>query len=1622
MDYKISALVVQGKYFASIIIKRMIGLPIMLILFISSATGQIATVPAIGDGTSTQPYQIATLENLFWVAADELRWDKYYLQTADIDAGETNTWYSDKGWIPIGNDNTPFSGSYNGQGYSISNLYIDRTTENIGLFGWVDSGVFTDIKILDCTITGDLSVGGLAGYVTGSEISGCSSTGSLSGFADVGGLIGFVKENTSVTDCFSDATVDCEGESGGFIGIASDFGNVITNCYSTGDVTGGDYLGGFIGSMDNASEITKCYSTGNVVGENSVGGFIGYNDGGMISKSYSNCTIAGTTGVGGFVGFTSGSISDCFSIGDVSRISGSDEIFGGFCGEANSNAETTNSYCVVNVYYIASTSPSNKGFMGHNAISVFSSNFFDKESSNQTSDAEGTATGKTTSEMKTQSTFTAAGWDFTNTWKIDPLLNDGYPYFQWVPVCTNPDSGGEIGEDQSVCSGTTPEEIENVTLPSGHTGDLKYKWQSSITSSTTGFADIPGAGNSSYLPGPLTATTWFRRLTRVDCMPDWTGCDTSNVVKISIVPLFITTQAVTSVASISATGNGNLTSVCSNSATNRGVIFYPYTDTDKVIGGADVTNVSESGTYGTGAFIALITGLAPNTRYHVRAHATNSNGTAYGDRVVFWTLANIPLAPTVNNFTLTSLDVTINTNSNPDTTTYAIQDSITGKYVQTSGTLGDNAAWQKASVWGTKTVTGLTTGTIYTFRVKAKNANNDESEFGLTSSGIPSDVPATAFNLSWAETRPAGNEDKQWKSVSISADGQIMLTGARAGRLYKSTDGGNTLIETRPDGDNNRNWSSVAVSSDAKTLVAANSLSATPTNGRIYISADLGENWTETKPFGDVQKDWQTISMSGDGKIILAGPLMASFKISTNGGQVWTTCLSSGFWRSSAVSSDGSVLLAGEQNGRLNISVNGGVSWNETRPAGAVNKYWKSITVSADGSTILAAVYGGRIYKSGNSGTSWTEVKPAGDVDKNWSSVAVSADGLTMLAAVSFERIYRSYDGGETWNEIQPAGNADKQWETVALSGNADKALAAVLIGRIYKASVITSATDTTATVNASLQSVNGANASSRGAIIYPFTDMDKIIGDAGVINLSSTGNYGIGDYSVSFTGLLPNTHYNARIHATNSSGTGYSDRTDFWTLASIPSAPTVNNPSLTTLDVTVNTNSNPDTTTYAIQDSITGKYVQTGGTLDNTAAWQKASVWGTKTVTGLTTGTIYTFRVKARNSENIKTAFSPGTDGLPSEKPTVVSFVDIQGYETRPDGDVDKAWASVSVSDDGSVMLAGTEDSRLYLTANGGNSWTETKPAGDINKKWRAVAVSGDKSTLLASVYGGRLYNSTDVGASWNETTPAGSADQYWNAVSVSENGLNMLAGGQPGRLYYSDDSGVSWTENKLAGDASVNWSSVSLSGDGTKMLASVYTGRLFISTNSAGTWTELKFAGDEDKLWNATAISPDGNTMLAGVSGGRLYLTTDGGTTWNETQPAGNFDKDWNAVTISQDGKIIVVNEGMGRLHYSTNQGAEWIEAQPLGDIDAPWYSLSMTGDASKILVGMYPGRLLIGVPAPYSNIAQTTTTATGDITFVNGENATNRGFIWYPYTGADKIIGDTDVTINLDLLIFT
>jgi len=73
--------------------------------------------------------------------------------------------------------------------------------------------------------------------------------------------------------------------------------------------------------------------------------------------------------------------------------------------------------------------------------------------------------------------------------------------------------------------------------------------------------------------------------------------------------------------------------------TKRGIIYYPYTNTDKVIGGDGVIALEETGSFGTGAFTGNLTGLSPQTQYNARAYAINTAGTAYGERVSFTTLA-----------------------------------------------------------------------------------------------------------------------------------------------------------------------------------------------------------------------------------------------------------------------------------------------------------------------------------------------------------------------------------------------------------------------------------------------------------------------------------------------------------------------------------------------------------------------------------------------------------------------------------------------------------------------------------------------------------------------------------------------------------------------------------------------------------------------------------------------------------------------------------------------------------------------------------------------------------------------------------------------------------------------
>jgi hypothetical protein len=354
-----------------------------------------------GDGSQSNPYQIANASDLATLSATSGDWGSgiYFIQTANITVTGT--------WSPIGNSTTKFRGNYDGQGKTVSGISIDNTSlYYAGFFGYTDGATIQNLGV-SVTISARSVSGGLIGYAQSTTITNCFSTGSISGYyGTIGGLIGTVNGCT-VSNCYSTAVVSAGTSgsgtySGGLIAKTDNAASAISNSYhTTGRVGGWDYVGGVVGALMHGS-LSGCYSTGLVEGSLQTGGLVGHNSA-TISNCYSHAVANCANTAGGLVG--------------------------------NNNGGTiTNSYSTGN----PGATTNEGGFAGQNSGTI-SNCFWDKTSSESETSAGGT--GKTTAEMKTLSTFTSAGWDFeaetangTNDyWDMDysGAINYGYPYLSW---------------------------------------------------------------------------------------------------------------------------------------------------------------------------------------------------------------------------------------------------------------------------------------------------------------------------------------------------------------------------------------------------------------------------------------------------------------------------------------------------------------------------------------------------------------------------------------------------------------------------------------------------------------------------------------------------------------------------------------------------------------------------------------------------------------------------------------------------------------------------------------------------------------------------------------------------------------------------------------------------------------------------------------------------------------------------------------------------------------------------------------------------------------------------------------------------------------------------------------
>lgn len=359
-----------------------------------------------GSGTQEDPWQVANLEQLQAVGE---HLDGHFNQTADIDASATETMNEGLGFVPIGNDANPFTGTFDGKGFSIDNLHLNRAGQSyVGLFGSVGpTGVLEDITLNQAQVTASDYAGVLAGHLNGGKISNSSTSGSIAGPDRTGGLVGLSENGAEIFRSSSSATVtgpmDDSQRLGGLVGFSN--ASHVIESFATGAVSGQEILGGLAGLIRNGASIVDSYATGEVTGNTRrAGGLLGYirDNPSTVVRSYAAGRVFAETLTGGLIG------------------------------------ERANNGPIVDSYWDLESSEQAQG------------------SSNVT---EG-MTGLTTSQMTGAAALdNMTAFDFTDVWET----TEGYPALQWKEIeDEDPPFAGGSGESDDPWLVATAEQLNEV--------------------------------------------------------------------------------------------------------------------------------------------------------------------------------------------------------------------------------------------------------------------------------------------------------------------------------------------------------------------------------------------------------------------------------------------------------------------------------------------------------------------------------------------------------------------------------------------------------------------------------------------------------------------------------------------------------------------------------------------------------------------------------------------------------------------------------------------------------------------------------------------------------------------------------------------------------------------------------------------------------------------------------------------------------------------------------------------------------------------------------------------------------------------------------------------------------
>ena len=209
---------------------------------------------------------------------------------------------TDIGWLPLGDSTTPFTGHFEGNGYTVAHIFINSDANGIGMFGFVDGVIINDVHLTGVSITSlNDEVAGLVGHASNSSITNSSVDGDVSGHYVVGGLVGTANQVT-VTSSSAAGNVSGDFAVGGLIGNVN--GSSIIDSSTNSEVSGNNNVGGLAGYLYQNVTIQNSIASGNASGQFTVGGLVGVTGtNGIIDNSHTSGDVTGERWVDVLAGY-----------------------------------------------------------------------------------------------------------------------------------------------------------------------------------------------------------------------------------------------------------------------------------------------------------------------------------------------------------------------------------------------------------------------------------------------------------------------------------------------------------------------------------------------------------------------------------------------------------------------------------------------------------------------------------------------------------------------------------------------------------------------------------------------------------------------------------------------------------------------------------------------------------------------------------------------------------------------------------------------------------------------------------------------------------------------------------------------------------------------------------------------------------------------------------------------------------------------------------------------------------------------------------------------------------------------------------------------------------------------